>query len=231
MSTTTGPRAPGWHPDPDGGDYLRHWNGRKWGGEKRLRPSWAGGAGGGGGDDDASGGDRSRSGPGPARRRSPRWWLVVGAVVVALAAFVLFVASLSRGPRIPPRSVTDISYTRGAEAACKRVLPALRAQRPQPGDKPKDEAELVAEKVERTADGLEQLVVRLRALPVAAGDQGRVGRWLDDWDAYIAVGRRYTNELRQGENEASTRAARDGDPLTRRVYLFSRANGMPTCVL
>lgn len=221
MSTTTGPRSPGWHPDPDGGDYLRHWNGRKWGEEKRPRPSWAGGGG--------AGPDTAPHRPRPGR--PPRRWLVWGAVVASLLVFVLVVAAMSRGPRIPPRSVTDVSFTRQAEAACKRVLPELRAQRPQLGERPEDEAELVAEKVERTANGLEKLVARLRALPVAAADQRRVDRWLDDWDSYIGVGRRYSAELRQGENDAAVRAARQGDPLTRRVYLFSKSNGMPTCVL
>ncbi|PLS76745.1 MAG: hypothetical protein CYG61_00405 [Actinobacteria bacterium] len=152
-------------------------------------------------------------------------------MVVSLGVFALVVAGLSRGPRIPPRSVTDVSYTRRAEAECKRALPELRAQRPQLGERTKDEAALVAEKVERTANGLEKLVARLRALPVAAADQGRVERWLDDWDAYLAVGRRYSAALRRGDNDAPARAARDGDPLTRRVYLFSKANGMPSCVL
>lgn len=234
---TTGPRAPGWHPDPDGDDSIRHWNGRKWGSEKRPRPSWADGgagnggdAGGGGGSGSGPGGSASSSGPTAPRRRSPRRWLVYGAVVVALVVFVLFVSSLTRGPRIPPRSVADVSFTNRAEAACKESLPELRAQRPQPGDKPKDAAALVADKVERTANGLESLVARLRALPVATGDQARVGRWLDNWDRYIAVGREYTSALRRGDSGAPARVAREGDPLARSVYLFSKSNGMPTCV-
>lgn len=252
MSTTTGPRVPGWHPDPDGGDYLRHWNGRKWGSEKRARPTWAGGGGGGGageigqravGGSGSGGSGGGGSGPGsggsggggeptpPAPVRPTRRWLVGGAVVVAVVFFVLFAVSLSRGPDIPPRSVGDLAFTRRAEAACKSVLPKLQAQRPQLGEKPKDEAELVASKVERTADGLEKLVAQLRALPVAAGDEVRVDRWLDDWDSYIAVGRRYTADLQRDDNDAAVRAARDGDPLTRRVYLFSKSNGMPSCVL
>lgn len=232
-STTTGPRVPGWHPDPDGGDSLRHWNGRKWGSEKRARPAWAGGGGeGSGGSGSGSGGSGSGGEPGqPVEGRPTRRWLVGGAVVVAIVFFVLFAVSLSRGPDIPPRSVADLSFTRQAEAACRSALPKLQAQRPQPGEKPKDEAQLVASKVESTAVGLETLVSRLRALPVAAPDEGRVDRWLDDWDAYIAVGRRYSADLRKGGGEAAVRAARDGDPLTRRVYLFSKSNGMPSCVL
>ncbi|HUP70761.1 MAG TPA: hypothetical protein VM142_13235 [Acidimicrobiales bacterium] len=216
---TTGPRVPGWHPDPDDGDYLRHWNGRKWGSERRPRPAWAG----------ESRDNGEPAGPPPVR--PPRRWLVGGAVVVALVFFVLFAVNLSRGPEIPPRNVDDAAFTRRAESACRRVLPKLQAQRPQLGEKPKDEAELVASKVELTANGLEGLVTQLRALPVAAADEPRVDRWLDDWDTYIAVGRRYTADLRRGEDDAPARAARDGDPLTRRVYLFSRSNGMPSCVL
>ncbi|HUR24306.1 MAG TPA: hypothetical protein VMZ73_10580 [Acidimicrobiales bacterium] len=151
--------------------------------------------------------------------------------MVALVFFLLVVASLSRGPRIPARTVADVAFTLRAEAACRKVLPKLQAQRPQLGEKPKDEAELVATKVERTADGLEKLVAELRALPVAAGDEARVEGWLDDWDAYIAVGRRYTAALLRGKGGAPTRAAEEGDPITRRVYLFSKSNGMSSCVL
>lgn len=232
--TTTGPRVPGWHPDPDGGDSLRHWNGRRWGSEKRPRPGWAGGSGGGGsgGPGSGSGGSGSGGEPTPAAPGRPtRRWLVGGAVVVAIVLFALFAVSLSRGPDIPPRSVADVAFTRRAEAACKSALPKLQAQRPQLGEKPKDEAELVASKVETTAAGLERLVSQLRVLPVAAADQVRVDRWLDDWDTYIAVGRRYSADLRKGDGEAAVRAARDGDPLTRRVYLFSKSNGMPSCIL
>ncbi len=234
-STGTTPRVPGWHPDPDGGDNLRHWNGRKWGSEKRSRPAWAGGGGGGkgsGGSGSGSGGSGSGGEPAqPAPGRPTRRWLVGGAVVVAFVFFVLFAISLSRGPDIPPRSVGDRSFTRRAEAACKSVLPKLQAQRPQLGEKPKDRAEVVASRVESTADGLEELVVQLRAIPVAAADQVRVDGWLDDWETYIAVGRRYSADLRKGDGDAAVRAARDGDPLTRRVYLFSKSNEMPSCVL
>lgn len=164
-------------------------------------------------------------------RRPPRRWLVIGALVAGLGLFALAVTSFGRGPRIPPRTVTDVSYTRAADAACKQALPPLQALRPQQGERPKDKAELVARKVERTADGLEKLVARLRDQPVAAADRARVDRWLDDWDSYIAVGRRYSTALRNGDGDAPTRAAEEGDRLTRRIYLFSKANGMPSCVL
>lgn len=232
-STTTKPRAPGWHPDPEGGEFLRHWNGRRWGDERRERPGWAGGGKGGGGSGGAGGGGGGGGpgGPVPEPARKTRRWLVGGAVVVAAVFFGLVVVSLGRGPDIPPRSVGDVAFTRRAESTCRQVLPKLQAQRPQLGEKPKDGAELVASKVEQTADGLEKLVAQLRALPVAAADGPRVDRWLDDWDSYVAVGRRYTAGLRKGDGEAPTRAAREGDPITRRVYLFSKSNGMPSCVL
>lgn len=164
-------------------------------------------------------------------RRPPRRWLAIAALVAGLGLFAVVVATFSRGPRIPARTVTDASYTRAADAACRQALPPLQAERPQQGERPKDKAELVAEKVERTADGLEKLVSRLRAQPVAASDRARVDRWLDDWDSYIAVGRRYSRALRSGDGDAPTRAAEDGDRITRRIYLFSKANGMPSCVL
>lgn len=233
MSTTTGPRASGWYPDPDDAGGLRHWDGKAWGPERRPRPSWAGGRGGGGGvppeSPEPAAASESQPSPPPGSRR--RWWLYATAGVLAALVFGVGLSNLRRGPAIPDRTVTDVRYTNQAQAACKRVLPELRRQRPQPGDKPKDEAEVVADKADQAANELTDLVVELRGLPVAGRDGARIDNWLDDWDSYIAVGRRYTAALRRGDNNAPRQVAQEADPLTRRVYLFSHANGMPECVL
>ena len=160
-----------------------------------------------------------------------RWWLLAAGALVAGLVIAVVATSVSRGPTIPPRSVQDTGFTRAADAACARVLPELRRQRPQLGERPDDEAEEVAGKVERTATSVERLAAELRGLPVAEADRARVDRWLDDWDAFVAVGRRYAAALRRGDNEAPARVAEQADPMTRRIFLFSQANGMPHCIL
>ena len=167
----------------------------------------------------------------PPVRRGRRRWLLLAGGAVAATVVVVAASSLGRGPDIPARSVADIAYTDKANAACKQVLPALRGARPQLGEKPEDPAEVVAGKVRRTADGLEKLVAELRALPVGTADRPRVERWLADWDAFIALGRRYVTELDRGDNDAPARVAEEADPLTRRIFLFARANGMSECLL
>lgn len=163
----------------------------------------------------------------PGRLRRWRWPLVVAAAVLGVAGLS---RSLGRGPEIPPRSVHDAAFTRRADAACARALPALRRDRPVVREDTGTGADL-AGRVERAAAGLEGLAGRLRALPVAAADRPRVDRWLDDWDAYAAAGRRYARALRTGDQAAVGRAGPRGEHLARRIYLFSRANGMDRCTL
>ena len=150
--------------------------------------------------------------------------LGVGALVLVGAG------ALRSGPDLPPRTVEDRSFTRRADAVCARALPALREERPERGEGQQDTGD-VAASVDRAADRLAGVVAELRALPVAATDQADVDRWLDDWDAYVAVGHRYSDALRDGTEKTYTSVAALGNPLARRIFLFSRANGMPECVL
>ena len=147
------------------------------------------------------------------------------AALVALAA-----RTTGSGPQLPPRTIEDRSFARRANAVCARALPALREERPERGEGPAD-APSLAGRVDRAADRLADVVAELRALPVAASDQADVDRWLDDWDAYVAVGHRYAEALRQGDRKTFTSVASLGNPLSRRIFEFSAANGMPRCVL
>ncbi len=150
---------------------------------------------------------------------------------LAVGALVLVGAGALRSrPDLPPRTIEDRSFTQRADAVCARALPALREERPERGEGEQD-PRTVATGVDRAADRLAEVVARLRSLPVAAGDQAEVDRWLDDWDAYVAVGHRYADALREGTEKTYTSVADLGNPLARRIFLFSRANGMPACVL
>ncbi|MDQ3573559.1 MAG: hypothetical protein M3378_06665 [Actinomycetota bacterium] len=168
------------------------------------------------------------------RRRSPppsgRWWLLAaGGLFVAL--FVIVVSrGLGGGPTLPPRTVEDQEFTRQANAACAGSLPELRRDRARrrTGDEGREEA--LAGTVQRAADDLERLAGEVRGLPVAAADQGEVARWLDDWDAYIATGRRFADALRAGDNKSYADISAQSTALSERIYAFSKANGLPDCV-
>ena len=234
---TTRPRVPGWHPDPEDPSFLRHWDGRRWGRERRPRPSWApltpgavrtaplvagtGGHGGGGG----AGGGGS---PPPGRVR--RWGVVGGAAVLVGLVIIALSVWLSDGPDIPPRSVADLQFTNRAEAVCAEKLPPLRAARPESREDSGTPAQF-ARRIDRAADGLEQVVRDLRALPVAAPDAAEVDGWLDDWEAYVAVGRGYADRLRSGDEDSTAEVESEGTRLSRRIFVFARSNGMPSCAL
>jgi hypothetical protein len=233
----TRPRVPGWHPDPEDPSFLRHWDGRRWGRERRPRPSWApltpgvvttaplappsgeGGTGGG------SGGG---SPPPPGRVR--RWGLVGGAAVLVSLLIIALSVWLSDGPDIPPRSVADVAFTDEAEAVCADKLPPLRAARPESREDSGTAAEF-ARRIDRAADGLEDVIRDLRALPVAAPDAAEVDGWLDDWDAYVTVGRGYADRLRGGDAASTAEVEAAGTRLSRSIFLFARSNGMPSCAL
>ncbi|MDQ3569423.1 MAG: hypothetical protein M3396_02145 [Actinomycetota bacterium] len=169
----------------------------------------------------------------PRRRHSPppsgRWWLFAAGGLF-LALFAIVVSRGGDGPTLPPRTVEDQEFTRQANAACARRLPELRRDREQrrTGDEGREEA--LAGTVERAADELERLAVEVRGLPVAAADQGEVARWLDDWDAYIATGRRFADALRRGDNKSYADISAQSTALSERIYGFSKANGIPNCV-
>ena len=243
---TTRPRVPGWHPDPEDPSFLRHWDGRRWGRERRPRPSWApltpgvvttaplvsgsgpgqgqgtGGGGGGGG----GGGSPQQ----PPAKRVRRWGLVAGAAVLVSLVVIGLSVWLSGGPDIPPRSVADLRFTDRAEAVCAEKLPPLRAARPETREDSGTPAQFAA-RIDRAADGLEAVARDLRALPVAPPDAAEVDGWLDDWEAYVAVGRGYADRLRAGDEESTAEVEAEGTRLSRGIFVFARSNGMPSCAL
>lgn len=225
---TTRPRVPGWHPDPDDPGSLRHWNGKRWGDERRPRPSWAPGphvAGVGAGGTAGSPG-QSGSGPGGSRRR---WYLLAAAVLAIGLFFITAPAWIGAGTPIPPRTVTDTTFTRRAEAACAKALPPLRNARPIPHEDTGTKAAF-ARRIDRAAAGLEKVTTTLRAIPVAAADGTRVGGWLDDWSLFTDVGHRYAAAVRTGDDPLSATLSRQGQDISKRVFVFAKSNDMPSCI-
>ena len=219
--STTGTKSPGWYTDPDDPGVIRYWDGAGWTEERRPRPSWAPPL-------DPEEAARHEE----AMRRRRKWW---ARGVGSLLAGALLVATLFavRGdvPAIPARTVDDTAFTDAANALCAKAMPAIRRQPPQPGgdDKPSAD-EAFARRVERTATDLEAVVVDLRGLAVADADRDEIDRWLADWDEFVSVGHRYAAALRTGDREHYTAVGAEGDAPSRRIYAFSKANGMPECV-
>ncbi|MCA1845305.1 MAG: DUF2510 domain-containing protein [Actinobacteria bacterium] len=211
-------RPPGWYTDPDDPALIRHWDGRRWGGQRRPRPSWAGRVAG-------------REQPSDEERRAQRRRaFFVGVGVLALVATLSVLAAASGKAKIPPRSVHDLAFTKAANRLCASEMPPWRAQRPQlgshedPGPRTK-----VAHEVDAVADGLAQVASHLRGLRVAAADQPEVTRWLARWDAYVAVGHRYADALRRGVPAEYTKVAAEGNQPSKDVFVFAQANGMKEC--
>lgn len=231
---TTRPRVPGWHPDPDDPASLRHWNGKRWGDERRPRPSWAAAprsaglvAGGPGG----AGGDRAPDGaPGPGRGSRRRWYLLAGGALLLAFLVISVPAWLGAGIDIPPRTVSDAAYTGRAETLCAGALPELRAQRPESRDDNGTPAQFGA-RIDTAADRLETVAADLRKIPTAtAADGSEIDGWLDDWDAYIALGRRYADAIRAGDLTLTRSLSTESQTLAQRVFGFSKGNDMPSCI-
>ncbi len=175
----------------------------------------------------------SRAGThGPGRPPPPphRWALIAAAVLFVVLFGVVFTRGLNSGPKLPPRTVEDQEFVRQANAACARTLPDLRRDRARrrTGDERKEEA--LAGTVERTTVELERLSGEVRDLPVSTDDRVEVSRWLDDWDAYVATGRRFADSLRRRDNKSYAAISAESTELSERIFAFSKANGISECV-
>ena len=209
-------QAAGWYADPEHTELIRYWDGRGWTNKRRDRPTWAA---------PASHADRRPSGP---RRR----WQAIGILSLAVVAFVVALLLLITAPQvsIPKRTVRDTTFTTQANAICRAEVEPLRKSRPQPGTHHDLESEKrTAAHVDDDVAKLRSTEAHLRSIPVAAADQARVTGWLDSWDRYLDVGVRYATSLRTGDPNAYTKIARESNDLSRDVYVFARANGMPQC--
>ena len=157
--------------------------------------------------------------------------MLIAAGALFLVRFgVVFVRGLNSGPKLPPRTVEDQEFVRQANAACARSLPELREDRARrrTGDEGTEAA--LAGTVERTSNELERLTGEVRGLPVIADDQADVRRWLEDWDAYVATGRRFADSLRRSDNKSYADIYAQSTELSERIYAFAKANGISECV-
>ena len=153
--------------------------------------------------------------PKPALRR-------VGVPVAALLVLT-GCGNPPEGPRIE-----DASFTAAAAEICGKALPALRAD--VADDTPRQPVE-VAPTVDERADSLADLVEELRAVDVEEAARPEVEAWLQDWDRYVEVGRRYAAALRSGDPDRYSSVAEEGRGPQERISAFARTNGMDSCAL
>ncbi|HET7490176.1 MAG TPA: DUF2510 domain-containing protein [Acidimicrobiales bacterium] len=219
---TTRPKVPGWHPDPDDPSSIRHWDGKRWGHERRPRPSWAplprsGSLGDGPGTPPAAGGGSNR-----------RWYLLAGAALVLAIAMVSLPLWLTSGTEPPQRTIQDDAFVEQADAACADALPAIKKSRPKSKEDTGTPAAFAA-RIDAAAGSLGDLVAKLRAIPVPEADRAHVEPWLTDWDEYIDVGHRYADAVRTGNREQRAQLDTKSRLLERRIFLFAKGNDMPNC--
>ncbi|MGI9031649.1 MAG: hypothetical protein ACR2HP_16965 [Ilumatobacteraceae bacterium] len=165
----------------------------------------------------------------PGRRGSP-WRIVLGAVVLAFAAFwvwALFFASKEAINKIGDRAWAARAETICAEAEFERE--ALADFRRVDNDDPA----MVAERGD-LVDAATDVVVRMldRVVEVAPADakgQALVPQWEQDYRTYLEDRRRYADVLRSGRNAAFTETAADRIPISDKVATFAGDNDMPSC--
>jgi len=162
-------------------------------------------------------------GPGttPRRRRT----------IVALAAVIILigmVASVEHFTRDHPVRFTDKSFTAGARSICAGVKSRINDRQP-PGDDATPEER--AQSVERIAGILGQMVNELRGVPVASIDARNVGRWLDDLEAFVAVGPRYAAAIRSRDPRRTEEVGNEGAAPIHRFNDAARTNDLTGCVL
>jgi hypothetical protein len=149
---------------------------------------------------------------------------------MVLAFLVISVpAWLSPDLDIPPQTVRDAGYTSRADALCAEALPKLRDDRPESRDDNGTPQEFAA-RIDKAADSLATVAADLRRIPTAtAADGAEVDRWLDDWDAYIGIGRRYADSIAAEDLDLSRELSDQSHTLEKRIFGFAKGNDMSSC--
>lgn len=140
---------------------------------------------------------------------------------------VLAAATACGGGGAPPATIDDPTFVRQANAVCRTTVPSLRA----PDRKAPTTTALKPATIEATADGLDAVAAKLRDIPVRDADAGRVEAWLDDWDRFIAVGRRYAAAVKANDEERYTKIDDEAVDLAQQIGRFAKGNGIDDCIL
>lgn len=154
-----------------------------------------------------------------------RWrvWIILAAVAVAIAAVVAWSSSRSRRPEA---TIDDPEFVRRANEICARSVPSLRAP-----ERRTSTTALRPQTLRSVADGIDRVAAELRTVPVEPDDAARVDAWLDDWQRYTAVGRRYADAVSRDDAEEYSAIDDEAVVLASRMGRFARGNRIDACVL
>jgi hypothetical protein len=124
-------------------------------------------------------------------------------------------------------TIDDPAFVRQANAVCVRSVPGLRA----PERRATSTTQVTGRQLDRVADGLERVATQLRTVPVTDGAASEVDAWLDDWDEFVEVGRRYADAVATDDQERYTEIDDEAVDLAQQIGKFAKANGIDDCIL
>jgi hypothetical protein len=132
-------------------------------------------------------------------------------------------AALRAAPRID-----DTSFESAATVVCKQSVHIFDTASTLSKEPTNAQSADLLDAIDQT---FAAMVVQLRAIPVAAPDQGAVHGWLADWDAYVAFGHTYAAAVRTGSERGLIQSdSVSQGQLRRRLHAFAKANHMSSCV-
>lgn len=165
--------------------------------------------------------------PPPSRApTSKRRWVLRGLLITVTLIWILVLLNSAR--RDGGERIGDAQFIRAAETVCKEAGAKINDRKPPGADASLEER---AASVERVAGHLTDMARKLRALSVDGADAASVDRWLDELDAFNAVGRRYAAAIRSGDERRAERVGNEGDAPSGTFNATARANDIDNCVL
>lgn len=148
--------------------------------------------------------------------------------MVATLLLGAWVTSMVWSPR-PGATIDDAAFVTAADRLCAATLPKLRA--PEDAEPSNDDREEeTAAEVERAADGIDALVVKLGSLDRKPASSPEVESWLRSWGAYAAAGRRYAAAVRRGNPMEYGAVDDESKAPLKAIVAFSRGNRIDACI-
>ena len=150
------------------------------------------------------------------------------AFVVFAAGFWIFAFSpIARGLFQAVDQLEDEGLVTQIEARCVTALDELDAL---PSIRSAETPQERAGNLDLANAALFQMTGDIAALGTAFEDDGRlIGRWLGDWDVYMADRVTHADRLRAGEDVRFLNTEADGVFIAERMNGFARVNNMDAC--
>jgi len=168
------------------------------------------------------------------KRRFTFGRVMAGIAVTAWLSFWIWAFAIASPSN--PNELDTVSYGVNSEAVCSVARSTINAMpSPRNAKTPQQRSDQMVESTRIVEDMVAALRTEADSL-VDPQDSELVGRWLDDYDAYVADRWRYVDKLSSADG---TESARDlaftlsprvsGGVYTTRIDTFARSNRMPSC--